>query len=125
MITCREEAFRWVHLYAAGGALFAAAPLPLSSAPILTALETHMTRVISDIYGAPFSDAATAAVGGTYAVLGTGLKAAVAQAIRRVPVVGPVVRSITAAATIEAIGFAIVQHFERKFPNKPFTQKNP
>ncbi|NUP05698.1 MAG: hypothetical protein HOW73_06515 [Polyangiaceae bacterium] len=124
MVTCKQEALRWVHLYAAGGAIFAAAPLPVSTAPLLATLETHMISVISDIYGAPFSGVTTAAAGGTFTVLGTGLKAAVGRAVRALPVIGPVIRAGTAAATIEAIGYGIVQHFERKFPNKPFSEKS-
>lgn len=123
MVTCKQEAQRWVHLYAAGGAIFAAAPLPVSTAPLLATLETHMIGVISDIYGAPFSGAATAAMGGTFGVLGTGLKYAVGRAVRALPIVGPLIRASTAVATIEAIGLGIIEHFERKFPNKPFTQK--
>jgi hypothetical protein len=55
--------------------------------------------------------------------MGTGLKFAVGKAVQRLPVIGPVVRAVTAAAAIEAIGHAIIEHFERKYPNKPFTQK--
>lgn len=123
MVTCKDEALRWVHLYAVGGAIFAAVPIPLSTAPLLATLETHMIGVISDIYGAPFSGATTAAAGGTFTVMGTGIKFAVNRAVRALPVVGPVIRATTAAATIEAIGFAIIEHFERKFPKKPFTVK--
>lgn len=124
MTTCKEEAQRWIHLYAAGGAIFAAMPIPVSSAPLLATLETHMVSVISDIYGAPFSGATTAAAGGTFTVLGTGMKFAVGRAVKLVPVVGPAIHAVAAAATIEAIGLAIVQHFERRFPGKKFTQKS-
>lgn len=123
MVTCKQEATRWVHLYAAGGAVFAALPLPVSAAPLLATLETHMVGVIGDIYGAPFGGVTTAAVGGTFTVMGTGLKFAVGRAVKLIPVVGSAVHAVAAAATIEAIGHGIIQHFERRFPDKPFTQK--
>lgn len=121
MVTCKEEAQRWVHVYAAGGAIFAAIPLPVSTAPLLATLETHMIGVISDIYGAPFSGATTAAAGGTFGVMGVGLKFAVNRAVRMLPVVGPLIRASTAVAAIETIGHAIIAHFERRYPEKPFT----
>lgn len=79
--------------------------------------------MISDIYGAPFSGATTAAAGGTFGAMSVGLKYAVSRAVQYVPVVGPLIRTVTAAVTIEAIGFAIIAHFERRFPDKPFTTK--
>ena len=122
-VTCKQEDLRWVHLYAAGGALFAAAPLPIPTAPLLATLETHMLGVISGIYDAPVSEVTQVALGGTFGIMGTGLKLVVGRAVRVVPVIGPVIRAATAAATIEAIGHAIVEHFERKLPNKPFSPK--
>lgn len=123
MITCREEAQRWVHRYAAGGALFAAAPIP-ATAPILAALETHMVSMISTIYGETLNAPATAATGGTIAAMGTGLKAAAGWAVGMVPVVGPVIRASIAAATIETIGQATIAYFERRHPGKVFTQSS-
>ncbi|MFO0546892.1 MAG: hypothetical protein U0271_00825 [Polyangiaceae bacterium] len=122
MITCKEEAERWVHLYAAGGVVFASVPLPFSTAPILATLETHLMTMIGSIYGEPMGAAATAAAGGTFHVLGSGLKFAVAKATTYVPIVGPLIRGLTAAATIEAIGQGIIAHYERKYPGKLFTQ---
>jgi uncharacterized protein (DUF697 family) len=121
MVTCREEALRWVHRYAAGGAIFAAAPLPIPTSPVLAALETHMAGVIANIYGDSISPPATAAAGGTFTAMGEGLKYAVARAIKFVPIVGPVIRASIAASAIVAIGHAIVAHFERKYPAKVFT----
>ncbi len=124
MLTCKEEALRWVHRYAAGGAIFAAVPLPVSTAPILAALETHMFAVIGGIYGDAPTTPLTAAATGTFAALGTGLKHVAAEAIRFVPVVGPLIRCVIAAATIEGIGQAIVAHYERKYPGRVFTKES-
>lgn len=122
MITCREEALRWVHRYAAGGAIFAAAPIPVSTAPILAALETHLVGMIGNIYGDALNGPATAATGGTFAVMGTGLKAVATWGVGFVPVVGPLVRGAIAVTTIETIGQAAVAYYERKYPGKIFTQ---
>lgn len=122
MITCREEALRWVHRYAVGGAVFAAIPLPISVSPLLAALETHMFGVIGQVYGDVPGAPATAAAGGTFIAVGGGLKAAASQATKLIPVVGPLIHASIAAATIEGMGHAIVAHFERKFPGKNFTE---
>ncbi len=123
MVTCREEAVRWVHRYAAGGAVVAAVPMPIATSPILAALETHMLGVIASVYGATIDPPTTVAVGGTFTAMGTGLKYVAAQAVSLIPVVGPVIRSTIAAGTIEAIGHALVAHYERKFPGKIFSQE--
>lgn len=120
MTTCREEALRWVHRYAVGGAAFAAIPLPGTSTGLAT-LETHMTSVIGEIYGESVGAVATTAAGGSYAILGQGLKYLVHKAAAFVP--GPAgfaVRLIVAGATIEGIGRAIIEHYERKYPGKLF-----
>lgn len=122
MVTCKEEATRWVHRYAAGGALFSAVPLPVATSPVLAALETHMLGVISNIYGTHLDMPTTAAAGGTLTAMGTGLKIFASRAVSFVPVVGPVIRSAIAAVTIEGIGHALIAHYERKYPGKVFTQ---
>jgi uncharacterized protein (DUF697 family) len=122
MVTCKQEALRWVHRYAAGGAIFAAAPIPVSTAPLLSALETHMFSMIGGIYDDSPNAPSMAAAGGTFAALGTGLKVVAAEAVRFVPVVGPLVRGVIAATVIEGLGQAIVAHYERKYPGKLFTK---
>jgi uncharacterized protein (DUF697 family) len=123
MQTCKEEALRWVHIYAAGGAAFAAIPIPFSTSAGLAALETHMTGFIGSIYGDPVGAATTAAASGTFAVMGQGLKYVATQASCFVPFLGPVIRMGIAAVTIESIGRAIVSHYERKFPDKELAPK--
>ncbi len=121
-ITCKEEALRWVHRYAAAGAAFAAIPLPVTTTGLAT-IETHMVGFIGSVYGDPMSGVATAATGGSLAIMGQGLKWLAFQATGFVPVVGLPIRMAIAASVIEGIGHGIVQHYERKHPNKVFTQK--
>ena len=120
MVTCREEALRWVHRYAAGGAAIAAIPIPFAASPVLAALETHLFTMIGQIYDDGPSGGATTAAGTTFTAVGGGLKLAAAEATKLVPVVGPLIRSVIAATAIEAIGQAVVAHYERKHPGKLF-----
>jgi uncharacterized protein (DUF697 family) len=118
MTTCKEEARRWVHRYAAGGALLAAVPMPISTTRSLAALETYMLRVIGDIYGDPPTAVFTAAYGGSLAIGGQGLKFLARRVGGSIPLLGIPVRMAVAGATIEALGHGIVLQYERKHPGK-------
>ena len=122
MRTCREEALRWVHYYAAGGAAFAAVPLPVSTTNALAALETYLMKVIGDVYGDPPTGVATAAAGGTFVIGGQALKHLAMQAACFVPVLGVPIRMSIAGATIELLGRAIINHYETKHPGKGWSQ---
>jgi uncharacterized protein (DUF697 family) len=124
MSTCKQEARRWVHRYAAGGSAFTLVPLPVTSAS-LTTLEMHMVAVIGTIYGESLSNTSVAAAGNTFAVLGQGLKWLAVRGAQFAPRLGPVLRVVIAAASIEGIGHAIIQHFERKYPGKAFAPPSP
>lgn len=125
MTTCKEEALRWVHRYAAGGAAFAAIPMPFSTSAGLAALETHLASMIAEIYGDPQGTFATATAGGAFTALGQGLKYVACQASCFVPVLGIPIRMVIAGGTIESLGYAIVAHYERKHPEKVFTKPTP
>lgn len=122
MTTCKQEAQRWVHRYAAGGAAFSLLPLPVTSAGLAT-IETHMMTLIGEIYGETPGAVFTAAAGGSLAILGQGLKWIAMQGSLLIPVVGPAVRVGITVATIESLGHAIIGTYERKFPGKVFTNK--
>lgn len=123
MTTCKEEALRWVHRYALGGAAFAAIPIPFSTSAGLAAIETHMASMIAEIYGDPVASFATAAAGGLFSAMGHGLKYIACQASCFVPGFGTPVRMAIAGATIESIGHAIVAHYERKHPAKQLSKQ--
>jgi uncharacterized protein (DUF697 family) len=55
--------------------------------------------------------------------MGQGLKYLATEAVRFVPVLGPVLRSAIAGGIIESLGRGIVGHFERKHPGKTFEKK--
>jgi len=109
-----------VHRYAIGGAAFAALPLPTSAG--LAALQTHMFSMIGDIYGESVGSLTSAAAGGSFTVMGQGLRFVAQRAVGFVPVIGPVIKAGIAAAAIESIGHGIITHFERKYPGKVFTR---
>ncbi len=118
MITCKDEAKRWVHRYAVGGVALAALPIPVSTTNSLAALETYMMKVVGDIYGDSPSGSMVAAAGGSFALGGMALKQMAVQATYAVPLLGIPIRMVIAGGTIEALGHAIIGHFERKFPRK-------
>lgn len=123
MTTCKEEAIRWVHRYAAGGAAFAALPIPFSTSAGLVALETHLVSVISEIYGDGVTTFGAATAGGAFSAVGQGLKYAACQAACFIPGFGIPIRMTIAGASIEALGQAVVAHYERKHPGKAFVAK--
>jgi uncharacterized protein (DUF697 family) len=103
-----------------GGAAFAAIPIAGTSTGLAT-LETHMMAVIGEIYGESVGAVASTAVGGSFTILGQGLKWGVHRALALVP--GPAgfaVRIITAGVIVELLGRTITEHFERKYPGKVF-----
>jgi uncharacterized protein (DUF697 family) len=119
--TCKQEAELWVHRYAIGGAAFSALPLPVTSAGLAT-IETHMMTLIGEIYGDAPGGVFTAAAGGSFAILGQGLKWLAMQGSLFVPVAGTAVRMGIAAVTIESLGRAIIGSYERRFPGKVYTK---
>ena len=123
MTTCKEEALRWVHRYAAGGTLFAALPIPFSTSAGLAALETHLASMIAEIYGESTAGFATVAAGGAFTAMGQGLKYLACQAACFIPGFGIPIRMVIAGGTIESLGHAIVAHYERKHPGKLFVKK--
>ncbi|EYF05191.1 hypothetical protein [Chondromyces apiculatus] len=122
MTTCKEEARRWVHRYAIGGAAFAALPIRGTTTGLAT-LQTHMLSVIGSIYGEPVGAVSATALGGSFSVLGQGLRFVTQRASKLVP--GPagfLVRIAVAGVTVEALGHAIIEHYERKSPGKTFVK---
>jgi uncharacterized protein (DUF697 family) len=81
-----------------------------------------MFGMIGEIYGENVGSMASAAAGGSFTVMGHGLRFVAHQAVGFVPVLGPVIKAGIAAAVIEAIGRGVVAHFERKYPGKVFTR---
>jgi uncharacterized protein (DUF697 family) len=125
MTTCKEQANRWVHRYAAGGAAFAALPIPFSTSVGLVALETHLLSMIGEIYGDGVGAFGATTAGGAFSAMGQGLKYAACQAACFIPVLGIPIRMGIAGVTIEALGHSVIAHYERKHPGRTFVKKPP
>jgi uncharacterized protein (DUF697 family) len=120
MATCKEEALRWVHLYAVGGAVFAALPLPVSTTAGLATLEAHLIKMIGDIYGSPPSPRAITSAAAGLALAGRGLRRISRGADGKRGILRLAIRMGIAAAAIEIVGRVAVNHYERKSPHRTF-----
>lgn len=100
--------------------MLAAAPVPGTSLA-LGAVETTMIYWIAKIYGEELSVTEIATIATSLELAGLGLKAAAMEAMNYVPIIGWLVKSTIAATAIEAIGALIIDHYEDKYPGKPYT----
>src|SRR5262245_12503533 len=108
----RDAAARRVHQYAIAGGIFAALPLPITTAG-LAAMETRLAVFIARTYQSPLSSKEAAAVGVGLAFMGRGLKYLARGAGRRVPApFGLLIRVAVAAGTIEALGHGLILFYE-------------
>lgn len=117
---CRERARAWVHAYAIGGAAYAFVPIPVpgSTTAGLVALETTMIHAIGRIYGVDLAVKDAAAIVTGLEVAGGALKTVARELAVLVPGVGWVARGVVAAGSIEAIGNAVIQLFEKRYPDR-------
>jgi len=120
---CKERAREWVHMFAAGGAAWAAIPVPMSTTAGLVAAETQMIYWIGRIYGERLDAAEMAVVASGLGLAGMGLKVVALEACTFVPVAGWAVKGVIAASAIEGIGTLIIRHFEHKYPSKTYSER--
>jgi uncharacterized protein (DUF697 family) len=115
---CKEKARILVHKYAAFGTAWALLPIPMATSAGLTALETHMIYWIARVYGEEptRSDVLMTAAG--LELCSVALKTVAVEGALLIPVVGWGVKATIAGGAIEAIGNAIIQHYEQKYPGK-------
>ena len=115
MTTAKEQAMQWVHRYAVGGAVFAAIPLPFSSAGLL-AIQTHMLSTIDEVYGGKAGGPVMGIVTkGGLALLSRVMKRTSKRAAEAVPrAARPLVRAAIAGATTEAFGLGLILLHERR-----------
>ncbi len=115
---CRDRAKSLVHKYAAFGTAWSLIPVPGATSVGLTALETHMIYWVARIYGEQPShqDVLMTAAGLELASLA--LKRIAMEGACLVPGIGWGIKASIAAAAIEAMGVAIVRHYESKYPDK-------
>lgn len=119
-MSCKDRAWKWVHVYAAGAATLALAPIPGTSLA-LGGIETHMIYWIAKIYGEELSIKEIAIVAGGLEISGIALKAVAMEALNFLPGLGWVVKSAVAASAVEGIGKVIIDHFEDKYPGRRYS----
>ena len=117
-VTCKERSHLWVHAYAAGGAAFAARPIPLGTSLGLTAAEAYMVYWIGRVYGDQLSAGDIMMVVGGLEIASIGLKTFAMEALNFVPVIGWAIKPVIAAGAIEGIGAATIAHFEARYPGR-------
>jgi uncharacterized protein (DUF697 family) len=118
VVLCRDKARSVVHKYALAGTAFAAIPIPIATSPGLTALETHLIYWIGRIYDDAPTHAETLVLASGLELASMGLRTVAREAAGLVPVVGWGIKAVIAGAAIEALGAAIIRHFEEKHPGK-------
>lgn len=116
--TCKRRATRWVNGYAAGGALFAAIPLPGGTSAALTAAEAFMIYHIAKIYRSDDLAAIGAAIA-VELVASPALKA-LAEALTFTGPLGMVVKPAIAGSFIKSLGSAIIAYLEKKYPGREY-----
>ena len=113
---CRDRANSLVHRYAVFGTAWALLPVPMATSAGLTLLETHLIYWVARIYGEEptRSDVLMTAAG--LELASVALKTVALEGAALVPVVGLGVKAGIAGGVVEALGHAIVHHYETKYP---------
>jgi uncharacterized protein (DUF697 family) len=115
---CREKAKKVVHKYAAFGTAWAVLPIPIATSAGLAALETHMLYWIARVYGEHPQKGDLLMVGAGLELASVALKTVAIEGANFVPGIGWIVKGAIAGSVIEAIGAAIISHFEGKYPGR-------
>ena len=93
-------------------------PIPGATSAGLAALETHMIYWIARAYGETPSKTDLLMTAAGLELGSVPLKAVAIEAANFVPVLGWGVKGMIAAGVVEAIGAAIIRHYEDKYPGR-------
>src|ERR1700722_9299601 len=115
---CKDRARALVHKYTAFGTAWSLLPIPGATSVGLTALETHMIYWIGRVYGEEPKREDILMTAAGLELASVALKTIAVEGACLIPAVGWGVKASIAAGAIEAIGNAIVQHYEKKHPGK-------
>jgi uncharacterized protein (DUF697 family) len=114
----RDRARKLVHKYAAFGTVWALLPVPMATSAGLALLETHLIYWVARIYGEQPSKADIVVTAAGLELASVALKTVALEGAMLVPAVGLGVKASIAATVVEALGHAVVQHYEAKYPAK-------
>ena len=115
---CRDRARTLVHKYAVFGTVWALLPVPMATSAGLALLETHLIYWVARIYGEhpTKTDIVVTATG--LELASVALKTVAIEGAMLVPVVGLGIKASIAGTVVEALGHAVVRHYEGKYPEK-------
>jgi uncharacterized protein (DUF697 family) len=114
MMLAREYCKDLVSRYAAGAGVGSLVPIPGTSLAI-TAAEVKLVVDIARAYGETLTDHEALRVIALSGVKNVGVKA-VGEAAAYLPVVGWLARPALFAASVKAVGDAVIDHFETRHP---------
>jgi uncharacterized protein (DUF697 family) len=115
---CRERAQSLVYKYAAFGTVWALLPIPMATSAGLALLETHLIYWVARIYDEQptRSDVVMTAAG--LELASVALKTVAMEGAALVPAVGLGIKASIAGSVVLALGRAVVQHYEAKYPDR-------
>jgi uncharacterized protein (DUF697 family) len=115
---CRDRAKETVHKYAAFGTVWALLPIPMATSAGLAVLETHLIYWVARIYGEQPSHADVLVTAAGLELASVALKTVAVEGAMLVPAVGLGIKASIAGSVVEALGHAVVRHYEAKYPDK-------
>ena len=115
---CRDRAKSLVHKYAVFGTAWSFVPIPGATSVGLTALETHLIYWVGRIYGEQPTHQDVLMTAAGLELASVALKRVAMEGACLVPAIGWGIKAGIAAGAIEALGNAIVKHYESKYPDK-------
>src|SRR5208283_500610 len=115
---CRERARRLVHRYAVAGTVWALLPIPMATSAGLALLETHLIYWVARIYGEQPSHADILVTAAGLELASVALKTVAIEGAMLMPGVGLGIKASIAGSVVEALGHAVVSHYEGKYPQK-------
>jgi uncharacterized protein (DUF697 family) len=114
----RDRAKALVHKYAVFGTVWAFLPVPMATSAGLALLETHLIYWIARIYGEDPKKTDILMTAAGLELASVALKTVAIEGAALVPVVGLGIKASIAGSVVEAIGYAVVRHYDEKYPDK-------
>lgn len=118
MTLAREHCETLVKKYAAGAGMGALVPIPGSSMAI-TAAEVKLVADIASAYGERLDDVEALRVVALSGAKNVGVKV-VGEVAAYIPIVGWMARPALFAASVKAVGDAMIRHYEARHPSAQF-----
>jgi uncharacterized protein (DUF697 family) len=115
---CRDRARRLIHKYAVFGTVWALLPIPTATSAGLALLETHLIYWVARIYGEQPTKTDVLVTAAGLELASVALKTVAIEGAMLVPGVGLGIKASIAGTVVEALGHAVVSHYEGKYPER-------